>query len=260
MSTPFDEVIQAIKVAGFHNHRLEEHSDIVSRGIFRDLLTRCKKIRDDFASGRISKWENVPAPGVTRGRKIDLFVGEPGPGKEADVDRVRLVVENKSVLTAHRNKTNRLDDLEEVLGAVQRTKAEAVTVATVLVGTATRVLNIPDHVKKRFAKDLDRFRENVLPRLSSGDQALWDEFDFAVSVNRAEDPASTVKAFRKLPTRPAGHTHKVGYDFVLIVPMHIDNVNPPYIVRDNSFDIDIDADYERMLATMCRAYEGRWHD
>ena len=66
-------------------------------------------------------------------------------------------------------------------------------------------------------------------------------------------------AFRKLPTRSPGHTHVVGYDFVLLVPVFIDNVNPLSVCRENDFGIDIDADYERMLATICRAYEARWH-
>ena len=30
MTTPFDEVIEQIKSRGFHNQRLEDHSDIVS--------------------------------------------------------------------------------------------------------------------------------------------------------------------------------------------------------------------------------------
>jgi hypothetical protein len=207
----------------------------------------------------INKWVNVPAPGVTRGRRIDLFVGEADSEGSPDVGRVRICIENKSVVTAHRNKTTRLDDLEEVLGAIHRNKAEAIMVATVLVGTATRVLNIPDHVKKRYRKEPARFEAEVLPRLSTGDAKLWDEFDYAVSTNSPNDPAKTVANFRTLPTRSPGHTHVEGYDFVLIIPVFIDNVNPPSICRDNSFGIDVDADYERMLATICRAYEARWH-
>lgn len=259
MPTPFDDVIEAIRIAGYHNHRLEEHSDLVSQGIFRDLVERCPKIGEDFRSGSIGRWLNVPAPGVTRGRRIDLFAGSPGEHGQPDVANVRICVENKSVITAHRNKTNRLDDLEEVLGAIHRSKPEAIVVATVLVGTATRVLNVPDHVKKRYRGDASRFEAEVLPRLSSGDASLWLDFDYAVSQNRDDDPASTVAAFKTLPTRSPGHTHRIGYDYVLVVPVFIDNVNAPHICRDNAFGIDIDADYERMLSTICRAYEARWH-
>src|SRR5688572_27337235 len=120
MSNPFDEVIESIRTAGYHNQRLEAHSDLVSNGLFRDLLTRCPFISHDYEEKAVNKWINVPAPGTTRGRKIDLFVGEPGPDNTADVGKVRICVENKSVITAHRNKTNRLDDLTKVLGAIYR--------------------------------------------------------------------------------------------------------------------------------------------
>jgi hypothetical protein len=259
MSTPFDEVIEAIRTAGYHNQRLEGHSDLVSTGIFKDLLARCPFIASDFETKVVNKWVNVPAPGTTRGRKIDLFVGENGKSLQPDVSKVRIGIENKSVITAHRNKTNRLDDLTEVLGAIHRRKAEAIIVATIMVGTATRVLNIPDHVKKQYKDQPGKFEAEVLPRLSTGDETLWKEFAYAISANRPNDPAKTVEAFQKLRTRNAGHTHVEGYDFVLVVPVFIDNVHPPSLCRENGFGIDIDAEYERMLATICRAYEARWH-
>jgi hypothetical protein len=259
MPTPFDDVIDSIRTAGYHNHRLEGHSDLVSTGLFRDLLARCQFISKDFDAKIINKWVNVPAPGTTRGRKVDLFVGEDVASHIPDVSKVRICVENKSVVTAHRNKTNRLDDLEEVIGAIHRHKAEAIVVATIMVGTATRVLNIPDHVKKRYRNEPGRFESEVLPRLSSGDETLWKEFDYAISKNRPDDPAKTVDAFRKLPLRGAGHTHVEGYDFVLIVPVFVDNVHPPSLCHENAFGIEIEAEYERMLATICRAYEARWH-
>jgi len=47
MSTPFDLVIEHIATVGYDNHRLESHSDIVSRGIFDDLLKTCPPLRRD---------------------------------------------------------------------------------------------------------------------------------------------------------------------------------------------------------------------
>jgi hypothetical protein len=258
MSTPFDEVIEAIRVAGYHNQRQEQHSDIVSRGIFRDLLERCRYIANDHATGVIKHRFNIRSPG-DRERLVDLFIGEPNKAGTLPVEGARIVVEHKSVLTAHRNTPNRFDDLKKIVGAIHGAKAEAVTVATVLVGTASRVLNIADHVKKHFKRNPENFESEVLPRLSTGDETLWDEFDYAVSPNRPLDGAKTVAKFRTLPMRPPGQTHISGYDFVLIVPVFVDNVNAPRLCRDNSFGIDIDAEYERMLSVICRAYEARWH-
>ncbi len=70
MSTPFDEVVDGIKVRGFHNHRLEDHSGTVSRGILRDLRVRCEPFRQDFTEGRIREWLDFPSPGG-RARKVD---------------------------------------------------------------------------------------------------------------------------------------------------------------------------------------------
>jgi hypothetical protein len=255
---PFDDVIAEIRAAGFHNHRLERHSDLVSAGIFRDLVKACPQIAADYEAGAISCWYNVPAPGA-RGRKIDLAIGEPGPEGEWDPRGTRVCVENKSVTTAHRNKTNRLDDLDEVVGAIHRIKPESIVVATIMIGTALRVLNIPDHVKKNYKGRTTEFEEDIIPRLSTGDAGLWQEFSYAVSENRPNDPRGTVDAFRSLPTRLPGHTHVVGYDYVMLVPVFIDNVNPPSIERANVFGIDVDAEYRRMLETICRGYEARWH-
>jgi hypothetical protein len=35
---------------------------------------------------------------------------------------------------------------------------------------------------------------------------LWDDFHWAISKNRADDPAKTVSKFRQLPRRQPGHT------------------------------------------------------
>jgi hypothetical protein len=112
MTTPFDEVIEQIERRGFHNQRLEDHSDIVSGGILTDLRQRCDPFAADFSTDRIRAWKNVRTPGA-RNRKIDLLVGEPDAAGEADLDRLRFCMENKSVITAHRNLYARFDDLNE---------------------------------------------------------------------------------------------------------------------------------------------------
>ncbi|MBI2881883.1 MAG: hypothetical protein HYY21_09830 [Candidatus Tectomicrobia bacterium] len=257
MSTPFDEVIDEIRARGFHNHRLEDHSGTVSRGILRDLSAMCEPFRQDLTVGRIREWFDLPSPGG-RARKLDLVVAEPGgEAGGPDLGRLRLCVENKSVVTAHRNRTNRYDDLSDVLGVLHQKKPDAILVATVLVGLAERVLNVPDRVKPFLPPD--DFVRRILPRLSSADETLWDEFPHAVSRNRPLDPERTVKKFRELPTRPPGRTDLVAYDYVLLVPVFIDNVCPPHLARENALGIDVDAEYRAMLDRICKAYTARWH-
>jgi hypothetical protein len=259
--TPFDAVIQQIKRRGFHNQRLEDHSDVVSDGVLKGLTQSCTPFATDLSEGIIKAWPNVRTPGA-RHRKIDLFIGEPDSSGDRNLEGLRLCLENKSVVTAHRNHYARFDDLNETLQVLHRAKSEAVLVATVIVGVAERVLNVPDRVKPLYKKKPAKFEKGILPRLSSGDQRLWDEFDWAISTNRPDDPQYTIKKFRELPVRRPGRTHVVGYDFVLLVPAYIDNVNAPYIVPPGdpkSFGIDVDRDYAKMIETMCKAYTARWH-
>lgn len=257
VNTPFDEVIAEIAHRGYHAHRGQEHSDIVSEGIWRDLLRRCEPILEDFESGRVRKWLNVRAPGG-RERKIDLFIGEPDAEGNPDLTRVRIGVENKSVVTAHRNKDARYDDLAEVLAAVYEHNQVAVLVATVIIGIAERVLNVPDRLKAWT--DPAEFEAKFLPRLSKGDRSLWSEVnEKAISRNRPGDPQKTVDKFRSLPTRPMAHTHERAYDWVLLVPVFVDNVDPPSLPRPNLLGIDVDREYDAMLNHVCKAYRARWH-
>jgi hypothetical protein len=257
MSSPFDEVVDKIKARGYHNHRKEDHSGTVSRRILRDLRERCKPFRQDFTREVIREWLDFSSPGG-RARKLDLVVAEPSPDERTpDLRRLRLCVENKSVVTAHRNTTNRYDDLSDVVGVLHRKNPDAILIATVMVGLAPRFLNVPDRVKPFMTSE--QFEERILPRLSSGDETLWAEFPHALSLNLLNDPQRTVAKFRQLPTRAPGRTDLVAYDYVLLVPVLIDNVAPPSVARDNTLGIDVDAEYRTMIDRICKAYRARWH-
>jgi hypothetical protein len=271
MSTPFDELIERIRRVGYHNHREQEHSDLISRGILRDLLLGCDVLKSDLDAGVVRSWLNIKTRGG-RGRKIDLLVGEPLPddppktthGKtrqrpKPDLRRARICIEHKSVITAHRNKTTRYDDLEKLRDTMHSVQPEAVLVATVLVGTATRVLNVPDRVKNLYKRKREEFESKVRPRLSTGDQTLWQEFEDAISENDPDDPKKTVDRFRELGTRQPGHTHAEAFDYLMLVPVQVDNVNPPFLPRPSQLGIDVDSEYESMLSHICKAYRMRWH-
>ncbi len=259
MSTPFDLVVERIASERYHNQRRQIHSDLVSQGVVRDLAEKCETLRADIDLGRVRTWLNSKTPGA-RGRKIDLLIGEAAPDGKPDLHKLRICVENKSVWTAHRNVDARYDDLNDALQVIHSVKSEAVLVATVIVGVAPRVLNVADQVKKHYRNDPEKFAEYVLPRLSSGDPTLWDEFQFAISENDPRDARKTIEKFRSLPTRPPGHTHLRGYDFILLVPVFVDNVNRPRIEREHALGIDVDAEYSRMIDRICRAYAVRFKD
>ena len=70
MKTPFDAAIAAIGAAGYHNHRLETHSDLVLDGIVLDLSRECSAFREDVANNTVRIWKNVASPGDRR-RRVD---------------------------------------------------------------------------------------------------------------------------------------------------------------------------------------------
>jgi hypothetical protein len=260
LASPIDDVIAAIRGKGYHNHRREEHSDVLSLGLVTDLQARCPKLRQDFQSGSVAAWLNKHIPAARgkgkKGRLADLIVG-PGEatGKQPSAD-FRVLFEHKSVVTAHRNARARFGDLNEILEVAHKAQPHAILVATVLIGVAENVLNVPDRIVP-FHTPTD-FTQKILPRLSTGDQALWTDFPKAVSKNKPGDPAKTVAIFRELRTRPFGRTDIVGYDYVLLIPVDVDNVNVPRVARDNSLGIDVDHEYSKMAETVCQAYGTRW--
>src|SRR3546814_19440662 len=86
-------------------------------------------------------------------RKVDLFVGEPAADGGPDINKVRIAVENKSVVTAHRNRTNRFDELRKVVAAVQgaRPRSEGRSVGKECVSTC-RSRWSPYHLNKKPKK------------------------------------------------------------------------------------------------------------
>ena len=221
-------------------------------------MKQCETLRDDYEAGKIKFWLNVRTPGA-RQRRIDLLVGEPSSdSKRPDLAKSRIFVENKSVVTAHRNKDARYDDLNESLQVLHKERQEAILVATVMIGTAQRVLNVPDRIKPSYKDNIKEFETSVVPRLSSGDQTLWNEFRSAVSTNRVSDPMSTLQKFRTLAMREPHQVERVGYDYLLLVPVYIDNVNPPYIPNPNALGVNVNAEYQSMLNLICTAYTTRW--
>ena len=128
---------------------------------------------------------------------------------------VRIIVEHKSVVTAHRNRNARSQDIEREMRTSHVHNPRTIVVATLIIGTCQRVLNVPDCVKKDPRYGDGQFETLVLPRLSSGDQTLWNDFRNCISSNTQDDPIKTMEYFSRLPVRAMADTHEVGLDFML---------------------------------------------
>lgn len=111
MLTPADHVIANIKKKGYHNHRAERHSDIICKALIEDLVEHCPAISEDLSQDRVDYSLNVEVSGLTH--KVDLMLFEVNKDNRApSIDRARICMENKSVITAHgKNRRNRYSDL-----------------------------------------------------------------------------------------------------------------------------------------------------
>lgn len=259
MMTPADRVIAQVKKKRYHNHRAERHSDIICDSFINDLITHCPALETDLNRGRVDYSLNVDVSGLTH--KVDLMLYEiTEDDKEPSLDRARICMENKSVITAHgKNRRNRYSDLADFANVIQSRKSEIIIIGHMLVGTAIKYLNIPDKVKPACTLLGIDFEIDVLPRLSSNDTTLWNEFGKTAKRNRTDDTAKTIKLIQSLPKKEKGFTHERGFDSLLIEPVFIDNIHTPRVERKNPFGIDINQQYLSMLKTTCRAYTARWH-
>jgi len=249
----------------------------------------CPALRADLEAGRVGFWKNKKIK-WGRGRDTDLIIAEPlhPESKEPqpvsgydwhgvatirdskpDPNRVRIVVEHKSVITAHRNRDARYDDLNNLVQDVVRDVGPGVVIgATIMVGVAENYLNIPDKVLPRFIKrsangkrrtlDEKRFTLEVLSRVKDHDVTLLKDYEYAVSFNKRGDVKATFDKFNRLPRRPQYDRTRLGYDTLLLCPVFYDNVHAARVDRSNAFGIDVDKEYEEFLKRICRDYEALW--
>lgn len=273
--TPFDAHAEATNKEGYHNHRVNTHSDVVSDAIVEDLWKMCATLRKDLESGRVGYWKNKK---LNWGRKqaTDLIIAPPlsqpqneSPnvpssgwhgaagikGMKPDLTKIRVAIEHKSVATAHRNRDARYDDLNNLWQDANTAGVDAIVGGTVMVGLAKRFLNVPDRLK--FLAGKDRFGHEILPRLKAHDKTLADEFPKAISENTPKQQAETFRKFNTLPRRPPDRS-RAGLDVLLLCPIHYDNIGPARVARDNPFGIDVDAEYKKFLERICTDYSRLW--
>lgn len=254
MASPFDPILDNIISAGYHNQRKEGHSDALVRQIVKDLDTHCEAFAIDRKAGVIREWLNEKA---FDGRTTDLLIGAADDNGRPDLRNVRIIIENKSVITAHRNKNARFQDIEREMRASHANNPLTIVVATLIIGTCQRYLNVADNRKKDPRLEPGQFESDVLARLSTGDESLWLDFSKWISSNTKDDPSKTMEYFRRLPVRQMADAHEVGLDFMLFIPMAIDNVTPPSLATLDG--LDPSASYWEMITHICQLYQFRWH-
>lgn len=93
----FDDILDGIAQNGYHNHRLEAHSDIISHRIFSDLRAACQRPRferrrEALGDGMVGR--AMPSMSLYAGFQHDEPEGEKNYG--ADISTLtRLIEEGK---------------------------------------------------------------------------------------------------------------------------------------------------------------------
>jgi hypothetical protein len=275
MYTPFDAHAARATENGYHNHRDNSHSDIISDGIVEDLKNKSALIKAHLEAGVIGYWKNQPNP-WGRERDTDLVLAEPlhseAKKSKPDMKKIRLVVEHKSVLTAHRNRDARYDDLNNLCSGAGLTP-NIIVAATVMIGIAERYLNVADQIKNRYmvyketpsgrqkkVLNTEAFNNEIMKRIFARDETLFVTHEYAVSLNTRSDIESTFAKFRQLPVRDIDNRKKAALDALLLVPVFYDNVHASKIVRNNPFNIDVDKEYDAFILKLARIYENEYGD
>lgn len=284
--TPFDEHARRVAANGYHAHRGSTHSDVISERLLSDLTQKCPSLREDLHSAKVGCWLNIKIPFHEGTWDADLVIAEADDtsvadqptekgkangiaavrGAKPDGNALRLVIEHKSVVTAHRNRGNRFKELATDVKYSNDAGSQVIVAATILLGTAPKVLNIVDGVRKRYRLpgkvgkyDETKFDAEVGHRLRANDPKVWEDFAEFVSYNKPNDAQKTAEYFRtNLPERSQDRWNQPGIDALLVVPVYYDNVGTAYVDRGHLLGSNFDGEYRAFLDKLCKAYTRRW--
>lgn len=285
-NTPFDEHARRVAASGYHAHRGSTHSDVISERIMGDLVQKCPALREDLHAAKVGCWLNIKIPFHEGTWDADLVIAdahdasiadkpiEKGKSKglaavkgaKPDGNALRLVIEHKSVVTAHRNRGNRFKELATDVKYSNDAGSNVIVAATILIGTAPLVLNVVDGVRKCYRipgkvgkYNEEKFDAEVGYRLRGKDAKVWEDFAEFVSYNKPSDAQKTAEYFRtNLPERSQDRWNQPGIDALLVVPVFYDNAGTAYVDRDHTLGAAFDAEYGAFLDKLCKAYTRRW--
>lgn len=284
--SPFDEHARRVATSGYHAHRGSTHSDVISERILDDIVKKCPALREDLLAAKVGCWLNIKIPFHEGTWDADLVIAEADDGSisdktiekgkanglaavkgaKPDGNALRLVIEHKSVVTAHRNRGNRFKELATDVKYSNDAGSNVIVAATILLGTAPQVLNVVDGVRKRYRipgkvgkYNEPKFDAEVGHRLRAKDPKVWEDFAEHVSFNKPGDAQKTAEYFRtNLPERSQDRWNQPGIDALLVVPVFYDNVGTAYVDRDHALGSSFDTEYGVFLDKLCKAYTRRW--
>lgn len=283
---------------GFHHPRTaKEHSTELSRHMVNDLYQSCPSVRSDADEGTIAFDLDVKIKVGDRSHVTDLVIGEPVTHglpshglaqSELHPSKYRIAIEHKSVITAHRNRLNRLRDLNEFAEYMYAYRADVVVGGTLLIGTSTKFVSVesidriirawkalekmPILTESRLAKcraawlrDMGQLTnlENWKKRMCKKDPLLLTVFGDtkAWTTNEVDDAENTFRKFQSgLRVRDSNSNppEKPGFDGFALMYVAIDNFNPCQIDGSREAGRNDLLTYSQFLRRIETAYSSRF--
>lgn len=261
---------------GFHHPRTAtEHSDKLSTYLLEDLLNSSKKLQEYAKQKKICFDFNVDVKSQISSHIIDLVIGEYEPDSPIKKihfisgieflqarpisNKYQILIEHKSVITAHRNNKNRLRDLKEFASHVYLFDKKSVIAATMMIGTALEYFSVESLI--RYLKSENRFEElgKWKTKLCKGDPSLKNTFQgtIVITKNKPYEAQKTYDLYKsEIPLRE--NIDEIGFDALFCLFVHIDNINPCRIDKEKNTGKDSINNYREFLNRIICSYEQRY--
>jgi hypothetical protein len=211
------------------NPRSQANSDALSDFVVADLREVCPILRTALDAGELRGLKNANVQTKVAERSVDLLLHE---GEASRKISVRLSVEHKTIMTAHRKaRKNRYGDIIAYSNHMHNHRQDCIAGAIVVVNASPTYEN-PD----AFVKGLER-----------------PKFKMEKVV------ADTVRIFARIPLRNEPDEPNDQPEALAVIVVDYDGVNPAKLVTGPLAPHRGDAVYYRaFVERICRLYERRF--
>ncbi len=284
--TAFERLVSYLERERIHHPRTGFHSDYLSKEFLRDLYHVSSIFKSDVDAGTICYKVNHRLGLGGRQHVLDLVLGTREDSsqqtsidpknqgfqriRESEPKDIRLIMENKSLITAHRNVYNRTRILADLAEAVRDGQHRHVLlVGTFIIGTADKFLNYETFIRARDVLSHlcseSKFNLKELEGMIGTGNEKIREFvedpalpETMISRNKPDEPEKTLDII--IQDVPIKQLSGGGYDGFAIQFCHLDNIDrprleDPLVFKDKKYEA---VRYENALETIAAQYDEKY--
>ena len=253
---------------GYYHPRTAEQSGAFSGIIVRELVNMNGTLATHLRDGTVAYDFDVNVSDGVSEHTTDLVIGSPSSKPlgirigvpiraRINTSDYRVLIDHKSVVTAHRNRLNRLRDFKELASHANAYNRKAIVGGTLLLGTSRRYLSVETVGRVLSARGQRDRTDYWRKRMLKNDKELVAEFEStdAMTENSEVDPGNTFNVFMKeLPMRRSDQ--EKGFDAFAVIPVLIDNIGPCRL-DEASFPHN-EKSYTKFMDDIVRCYDARF--